>query len=531
MCPQQQVRLVVTVVSLCLLRGVAWGQGETDSAPTIQLQPRHVLKFDRRPCWLSFSRDGKRFACSEGPSCQVWDTHTWKQVASFTNDDKWLIEQLVLSPDGRRVVFTSGPRNEIRILDVGSGKVLHTLSRPTKWVSSPRLSPDGKTLVAAAENDGVSLWEVETGKDLGRIPVKLLDRPLAGVKLAFSPDGGTLAAAMKDGVVHLLDVQQRKEVRQFLPTDPDLTFPIGLAFSPDGRFLAQGVANRNIVTVWDIGAGKPIWTLQWPLSRDPKEVGKVPDDAVRWDPQRPPGLWSLAFAADSRTLITASCDRRLRVWELATGRLRYLVEADHVILAAAPAGPLFATASLTPETRQVFLWDSRTCVPPLRPSALLENTWAELGMHDAARAYQRMRELASTPKEALALLDKRLLTIGSVKAAVIQGFLQELDDDRFEVRDRAKQRLAELGELARTALSLALAQNPSAEARKQLQELLGALEGPPVGDRLRLLRAVEILETIGSPESRLVLKRLADGDPGHLLTRQAKAALDRLNTN
>ena len=76
-----------------------------------------------------------------------------------------------------------------------------------------------------------------------------------------------------------------------------------------------------------------------------------------------------------------------------------------------------------------------------------------------------------------------------------------------------------------------LGNNPSAEASKQIKALLAILDEPPQGDRLRLHRAVEVLEDIGSPEARRVLKRIAGGDPAALLTREAKGALDRLKAD
>jgi hypothetical protein len=45
---------------------------------------------------------------------------------------------------------------------------------------------------------------------------------------------------------------------------------------------------------------------------------------------------------------------------------------------------------------------------------------------------------------------------------------------------------------------------------------------------MRNLRAVELLELIGSSQARQTLQRLAGGAPGARLTRQAKNALERL---
>jgi hypothetical protein len=44
----------------------------------------------------------------------------------------------------------------------------------------------------------------------------------------------------------------------------------------------------------------------------------------------------------------------------------------------------------------------------------------------------------------------------------------------------------------------------------------------------RHLRAVRLLEGIGTPEARQLLKKLAEGVPEARLTQEARAALDRL---
>ena len=46
---------------------------------------------------------------------------------------------------------------------------------------------------------------------------------------------------------------------------------------------------------------------------------------------------------------------------------------------------------------------------------------------------------------------------------------------------------------------------------------------------LRGLRAIEVLEAIGTAEARTILQELAKGTPGAKLTREAAAALARLD--
>ena len=61
--------------------------------------------------------------------------------------------------------------------------------------------------------------------------------------------------------------------------------------------------------------------------------------------------------------------------------------------------------------------------------------------------------------------------------------------------------------------------------RTILSQAPGLVTAP---ETLRSLRAIEVLEHIATPEARQLLARLADGAPGAWQTREAKAALERL---
>jgi len=72
---------------------------------------------------------------------------------------------------------------------------------------------------------------------------------------------------------------------------------------------------------------------------------------------------------------------------------------------------------------------------------------------------------------------------------------------------------------------------PALETRRRLEQLIENQvreRWSPSAEWLRIGRALEVLEHIGSPEARQVLQALAEGAPGAMLTREAKAALERL---
>jgi hypothetical protein len=73
-----------------------------------------------------------------------------------------------------------------------------------------------------------------------------------------------------------------------------------------------------------------------------------------------------------------------------------------------------------------------------------------------------------------------------------------------------------------------LAEKPSLEMRQRIQQVLSKLEPSASAERLRALRAIQVLEYAGTAEAKEHLRTLAKGIPDARLTCEAKAALDRL---
>ncbi len=88
--------------------------------------------------------------------------------------------------------------------------------------------------------------------------------------------------------------------------------------------------------------------------------------------------------------------------------------------------------------------------------------------------------------------------------------------------------LERLGCLIEGPLEKAVKTASALEARRRLGRLLDAARGVPGPVEVRRIRAIHVLELIGSPEARTVLQLLAKGAPAARQTWEAQAALDRL---
>ena len=104
-------------------------------------------------------------------------------------------------------------------------------------------------------------------------------------------------------------------------------------------------------------------------------------------------------------------------------------------------------------------------------------------------------------------------------AEQLRQLVNDLDSRRFKQRSAASQEPARLEEEVEPTLTAALKGDLSAEARQRIEALLSRPRRVQRPEKLRALRALEVLEHIGSPQARTVLERLAKGNPAARLTR------------
>jgi hypothetical protein len=171
-------------------------------------------------------------------------------------------------------------------------------------------------------------------------------------------------------------------------------------------------------------------------------------------------------------------------------------------------------------------------VPPPAPRPLkpgeIEACWRDLAGDDFPRARRSMLALAAGGGPVVEFLKVHLKPVPAAAPRRVDQAIAELDAEDFTVRDRATAELTQLGELAAPALRKALDGKPSLEVRRRIEAILKEAERQESApDRLHVLRAIEVLAQVGTPEARRLLQALARGAPESSVTRAATAALER----
>jgi WD40 repeat protein len=518
---------------------------------------------------LGYSPDSKVLAQAMPHVIRLREVATGKSVVQIQGLPDQVMAVAFDRAGNRLIASCSGGRTGFA--DPLTGNQVAALQSPPQsfdhWGDTLTLTADG-TKAALIDAKGIlHVWETATGKPWCRIA----DPPVIGQheQAIFSPDGKVVVVQHTDGVLRIWDATTGKLVCSLSKTK-EIPFPDRRVFSPDGRVLAtaSNSSEHRTVHLWDTATGKEMDRLAWPenarpsclvfspdgkhlivASGAPERAGDFEEDSVRvWDlasrrelcrfatelyrfgtPDG--GKRSAAISPDGKTL-AAAAGRVVLLWELASGkeRGRFAGHRNTISsLAFSPDGLLLASGALD---HTALVWDVTGMCPNGKWSSRdarldeIQRLWADLGSADGVRAYRALWAMAAA-RQAVPFLAQRLRPVAPVEEQRLTRLIADLDSERFTVRNQASKELRRLAELAEPALRKALAGETSLEVDRRLKVLLEECRAPSA-EQMQVLRALEVLEHIGTAGARQLLKELAKGTPAARVSREAKAALERL---
>jgi hypothetical protein len=239
-----------------------------------------------------------------------------------------------------------------------------------------------------------------------------------------------------------------------------------------------------------------------------------------------------AFSPDGKLVASVDGDGFLRLWEVVTGKqVCKEMKWAGTSLVFSPNGKRIASGTIKGEVLFVDVPPEKDKWAKKAKEADRDKLWGQLAGEDPVAAYEAIWTLAATPKETLALLKARLKRPSpATDVKQIQKLIDELDSDRFAIREAAMAKLRKLGGEAELPLREALDSGKlSLEARRRVQRLVALLKlpFPWKGESLREVRALHLLEMLDTPEATTFLKSLAEGPRTSALVQDAKRILER----
>jgi RNA polymerase sigma factor (sigma-70 family) len=527
-------------------------------------EPGRVWQSTTQISAIAASPNAKAAAVATGSTIHLIDLASGKDVFPIAGHPEHVYKTSI-TPDGRTVVTASGP--DLYLWDIATGRLRKRLQGHHDYINGLELIDGGRKAVTSAYQDGsLRVWDLVAEKEAYRIE----SDDKANILQAVSPDGKTIAVGGSNSLTVLYDVHTGKDIQKL---EGYGTFnDYGAAFSPDGRKLVVWYSEDNMVYLWDLATGKKIRGFRFidgdPPNPDPPAGGGRPvyfaavspdgrliafgsqsrffevrdlatGDVLYRETKLPDGVCPIAFSPDSRTLAWSGWwgDPSVHLVEIATGkdRRRFTGHTGRVLSLSTSADGTKLISGSADTTALVWDLTGKSSAAEDRGKPLsakeIEAGWEDLAKDDSARAFDTILRFSAASREPIAFFRHSIKPVPAADEKRLERLIADLDAEEFEVRENASQELERLAEGAVDACRKALEAKPSAESRRRLERLLSKQVhelGRPSAERLRVLRALEILERAGTAVARQLLEELSKGAPGAGITREAKACLARI---
>jgi WD40 repeat protein/serine/threonine protein kinase len=335
---------------------------------------------------VAFSPDGRLLASGSADRLvKLWNLITGKETLSLNGHEKG-VTSLAFSPDGSRLVSGSTDKT-VSLWDTSTGQKLHSFEGHAGSVTALAYGPDGRFVVSGSTDKTTRVWDASTGRML---TMHNHSEPVTAV--AFSPGGKTIASVTQSphegnysGEAILWNAFTGVEV---IPLEGRLA-RTSVAFSPDGKHLVTGElaptparpsAPRRLTG--DSEPPTPILKLYNLETHKSSLSLQGHTDAIT----------GIVLSPDGKRLVSASLDRTLRIWDVATARETSVSHDEGSVLAVAisPDGRRIAAGS---GDRTVKIWSPPASENPMslhRGAGINSVAFSPDGKHIAASSANGM---------------------------------------------------------------------------------------------------------------------------------------------
>lgn len=243
-----------------------WNVERCEKLYTLELHPRSInAKWFRRFPQLALANI--RANATPIQTANVSNIHTSSTIHEFV----CYPDPILFSPDGTTLV-AKGDRNGIMSWDVARKQVTEILLEG-KRISSFTALPCGKMLAASIRDKNVKVWDVAKPDEP---VVEFTEQAQLVWNMAFALTGDRLAVGSREGTIYLYDLKCNVKLK---PLTGHSDFIWSVSISPDSKRLATGSTDKT-ARLWDVESGEEIATFPLGEPRTLMEIAFSPCGSV-----------------------------------------------------------------------------------------------------------------------------------------------------------------------------------------------------------------------------------------------------------
>jgi len=292
------------------------------------------------------------------------------ECLKFLEGHSGFVASLAITPDGQRLISGSWD-NTIKIWDLNTGNLLHTLVDHEYEVACVAITPDGQQLISSSWDNTIKIWDLNTS-DL----MPSLEFPELVVFVAITSDGRKLVSCQRYNTITIFDLKNREILKSFGTHSSDYYYHYhwrhewhnywwhywwrqnSTILTPDNQTIMTG---RKFIKVYDLETGKLLrilgvnlgWVSALAITPDGKKLLSSHDQIIRiWDLKAKHSdilltlessaqvVYALVVTPDGKRIVSAgrriistfeseektNSESWIEIWDLNTGERLHFIE-------------------------------------------------------------------------------------------------------------------------------------------------------------------------------------------------------------